>query len=170
MTVFADEAAADAEAEKQPADDPAAIAYLKEQQWTNEFATAPVREVELRSVDPGPGVDRAADGWRSHRCRAGRGTLRGDVAAVDRRRRFAPGRPSAGWSRGCRPATIARRLPPTWREAQVALEAARAEQARAERLLADRAVPARRVEDARRAVGRRGSAAAGGGSAAGAAR
>ncbi|HUR56964.1 MAG TPA: hypothetical protein VM029_04610, partial [Opitutaceae bacterium] len=49
VTVFADEKSAFAEAEKHPADDPAAISYLKEQQWTNEFATTPVREVELRS-------------------------------------------------------------------------------------------------------------------------
>ena len=49
VTVFPDEASAKAEAEKRPADDPAAIAYLKEQQWTNEFATAPVREAELRT-------------------------------------------------------------------------------------------------------------------------
>ena len=33
----------------QPPDDPAAIAYLKEQQWTNEFATAPVQEAEVRT-------------------------------------------------------------------------------------------------------------------------
>ena len=37
-------------------------------------------------------------------------------------------------------------------QAQVAVDAARAELTRAERLLADRAVPARRVEDARRAL------------------
>jgi cobalt-zinc-cadmium efflux system membrane fusion protein len=49
ITVFADEKAAFAEAKKQPADDPSAIAYLKEQQWTNEFATTPVREAELRT-------------------------------------------------------------------------------------------------------------------------
>src|SRR6188508_174812 len=41
VTVFADENTALADAEKQPASDAAAIAYLKEQQWTNEFATSP---------------------------------------------------------------------------------------------------------------------------------
>ena len=49
VTVFADEAAAIADAEKRQADDPSAFAYLKEQQWTNEFATAHVREAELRT-------------------------------------------------------------------------------------------------------------------------
>src|SRR5437870_9268328 len=48
-TVFADEGIANAEAEKRPADDPAAIAYLKEQQWTNAFATERVRGMELRT-------------------------------------------------------------------------------------------------------------------------
>ena len=47
VTVFADEHAADADAGQRPADDPAAIAYLKEQQWTNPFATEQVREMEL---------------------------------------------------------------------------------------------------------------------------
>src|SRR5215213_3985900 len=46
VTVFADEKTAFAEAEKQPAGDPSAISYLKEQQWTNEFATSRVQEVE----------------------------------------------------------------------------------------------------------------------------
>ena len=63
--VFADEPAAVAEAAKQPRDDAAAIAYLKEQQWTNEFATALVREAERADVDP-----RA--GHRSMLCRAAR--------------------------------------------------------------------------------------------------
>src|SRR6185295_9918645 len=48
-TVYPDAQAAIADAEKRPPDDPAAIAYLKEQQWTNEFATTAVREAELRS-------------------------------------------------------------------------------------------------------------------------
>jgi hypothetical protein len=48
ITVFADQAAARADAEERPADDAAAIAYLKEQQWTNEFATAAVQEADVR--------------------------------------------------------------------------------------------------------------------------
>ena len=50
VTVFADEQTAVADAEKRPADDPAAFAYLKEQQWTNEFAAARVREADLRTA------------------------------------------------------------------------------------------------------------------------
>ena len=38
-----------ADAEKRPEKDPAAIAYLKEQQWTNPFATAVVREGDVRT-------------------------------------------------------------------------------------------------------------------------
>jgi hypothetical protein len=56
VTVFADEPAANADAEKRPADDPSAIAYPKEQQWTNEFATERVREVELRTAIRVPAV------------------------------------------------------------------------------------------------------------------
>ena len=37
-----------ADAESRAADDPAAISYLKEQQWTNGFATALVQEAEIR--------------------------------------------------------------------------------------------------------------------------
>ena len=42
-TVFADQAAAVVDAERQPADDASAVSYLKESQWTSEFATALVR-------------------------------------------------------------------------------------------------------------------------------
>src|SRR5215211_3366419 len=48
VTVFPDETSAQAAAEKRPAEDPAAIAYLKEQQWTNPFATVTVRDADLR--------------------------------------------------------------------------------------------------------------------------
>ena len=40
ITVFADEAAARAHAEQQPPEDAAAIAHLKEPQWSSDFATA----------------------------------------------------------------------------------------------------------------------------------
>jgi cobalt-zinc-cadmium efflux system membrane fusion protein len=49
VSVFPDPSAANADAEKRPAEDAAAIAYLKEQQWTNVFATAVVREADVRS-------------------------------------------------------------------------------------------------------------------------
>ena len=47
-TVFADERAAADDASTRPADDPSAIAYLKEQQWTNAFATTLVQESDVR--------------------------------------------------------------------------------------------------------------------------
>ncbi len=51
-TVFADEAAALASAEREPAGDPTAIAYLKEQQWTSPFATAIVSDARAARGDP----------------------------------------------------------------------------------------------------------------------
>src|SRR5262245_45670962 len=56
VTVFGDAAAAEADAAKRPPDDAAAIAYLKEQQWTNEFSTVPVEEAELRTSSRVPAV------------------------------------------------------------------------------------------------------------------
>jgi len=47
--VFVDEASAIADAEKRPEKDPSAIAYLKEQQWTNPFATTLVSEGAVRT-------------------------------------------------------------------------------------------------------------------------
>ena len=47
-TVFADQSAAVADAERRQSDDAAAITYLKEQQWTNPFAAAPVQEGDVR--------------------------------------------------------------------------------------------------------------------------
>ena len=151
VTVFADESSAIAAAEKRPADDPAAIAYLKEQQWTNPFATAAVQDAELRSsirvpatIAPLPGGE-AIVGAPS----AGRFTapslvaIGATVQAGQTLGRLEP-RLSGGDDR----ATLSGEMS----QAQVALEGAHAEQARAERLLADRAVPARRVEEARRAV------------------
>jgi cobalt-zinc-cadmium efflux system membrane fusion protein len=150
VTVFADEQTANADAGRRPADDAAALAYLKEQQWANEFATAPVQEAELRTsvrvpatLDPLPGGEAivaapaagrfVAERLRSigDRVRAGvvLGHLEPRLTAADR-------------------ATLVAEVA----EAQTTLEGARVEQTRAERLLAERAVPARRVEDARRAT------------------
>src|SRR5262249_59755473 len=50
ITVFGDEAAANADAEKHGADDPSPFSYLKEQQWTNAFATAQAAPAELRQA------------------------------------------------------------------------------------------------------------------------
>ena len=151
VTVFADEQAAGAEAGKRPADDPAAIAYLKEQQWTNEFATAPVREAELRTsvrvpatIDPLPGGEAIVAAPAAGRLAADTlpsvgDRIRGGAVLA----RLEP-RLTGSADRATLAADVA--------ETQAALDAARAEQTRADRLLAERAVPARRVEDARRAT------------------
>jgi cobalt-zinc-cadmium efflux system membrane fusion protein len=151
ITVFADEKTAFAEAEKQPADDPSAIAYLKEQQWTNEFATTPVREVELRSSVRVPASIEPLTGGEAM------------VAAPAAGRFAAASLPTIGTT--VRPGQVLGRLEPRLSanedravlegqvaQAQVAVDGARAELKRAEGLLAERAVPARRVEDARRAL------------------
>lgn len=152
MTVFADDKAALADAARQPADDAAAIAYLKEQQWTNEFATAVVAEADVRTsirlpatIDALPGGEAIVAAPAAGRFLAGTLPSVGDrVGAGQPLGRLEPRLMVGGDDR----ATLAAAVP----EAQSALEAARAEQGRADRLLADRAVPARRVEEARRAV------------------
>ena len=151
VTVFPDEASAKAEAEKRPADDPAAIAYLKEQQWTNEFATAPVREAELRTSIRVPASIEPLSGGEAVVAAPASGRFAADslVAIGTTVRSGQPlGRLEPRLTGTDDHATLASDVA----QAQVALDGARAEQARAERLLADRAVPARRVEDARRAV------------------
>jgi RND family efflux transporter MFP subunit len=151
VTVFADEKTAFAEAEKQPAGDAAAIAYLKEQQWTNEFATTPVREVELRSsikvpasIEPLAGGDAVVAAPAAGRfAGASLPTIGSTVRAGQVLGRLEP-RLSTNEDRATLAGDVA--------QAQVASDAARAELARAERLLGERAVPARRVEDAGRAL------------------
>jgi len=149
VTVFPDDHAA--EAATAPPEDPAAIAYLKEQQWTNEFATIQVRPADIRTsirvpavVHPLPGGEAVVAAPAAGRLVAEDLPSIGDqVRAGDVLARLEP-RLAASADRATLVAEVA--------EAQVAVEAARAEQSRAERLLADRAVPARRVEDAKRAV------------------
>jgi membrane fusion protein, heavy metal efflux system len=151
VTVFADEASARADAAKRPPDDPSAIAYLKEQQWTNAFATASVREAELRISIKAPATIEAIAGGDAIVAAPAAGrflaqalvSIGSTVRAGQPLGRLEPRLAAAG-DRATLSADLA--------EAQVTLEGARAEQTRAERLLADRAVPARRVEDARRAV------------------
>lgn len=151
VTVFGDEKTAMAEAGKQPGDNPAAFAYLKEQQWTNEFATARVREAELRSAMRVPAAIEALSGGEaivaapaSGRFMAGSlPTIGTTVRAGQTLGRLEP-RLAGGDDRATLTTQVA--------EARAALDAARVEQTRAERLLADRAVPARRVDDARRAT------------------
>jgi RND family efflux transporter MFP subunit len=151
VTVFPDEAAARADADKQPAEDPAAIAYLKEQQWTNPFATTTVQESEVRTsvrapatINPLPGGEAIVAAPASGRFQADALLSIGErISANQILGRLEP-RLASGADRATLDAEVA--------EARAGVEAARVELARAERLLADRAVPARRVEDARRAV------------------
>ena len=151
ITVFPDEKAALADAAKQPAaDDAAAIAYLKEQQWTNEFATAPAQDTQVRTslrvpatIDPLPGGEAIVSAPAPGRFLADTLPDVGDrVTAGQALGRLEP-RQTAGTNHATLVAEVA--------EAQAAVEAANAETARAERLLAATAVPARRVEEARRA-------------------
>jgi len=150
-TVFADQASANADAEKHGADDPAAISYLKEQQWTNPFATVLVRDGEVRSSIRVPATIHPLPGGEAVVAAPAAGRLVADVlpSIGDRVKagqilaRLEP-RLSAGADRATLEAEVA--------EARTGVEAARVEQARAERLLADRAVPARRAEDATRAT------------------
>lgn len=151
VSVFPDEATAQADAGKRPPDDPAAIAYLKEQQWTNAFATAPVQPAALRSsvkvpasIEPLSGGEAIVTAPASGRFTAAALVAIGTtVRAGQVLGRLEP-RLAGADDRATLAADVA--------QAQVTLDAARAEQTRAERLLADRAVPARRVEDARRTV------------------
>ena len=151
VTIFADESSALAEAEKRPPDDPAAIAYLKEQQWTNEFATARVVEGALRTsirvpatVDPLSGGEAIVAAPAAGRFTATSLIAIGDTVQAGRTVGQIEPRLNSGDDRAALSGDLA--------QAEVAIEGARAEQVRAERLLVDRAVPARRVEDARRAV------------------
>ena len=151
-TVFADEAAAIADAEKQPEQDAAAIAYLKEQQWTNPFSTAVVREGDVRTairvpaaIEPVTGGDAIVAAPADGRYASQQLPSVGDrVAAGQTLGRLEPRLASGGEDRASLESTVA--------EAQAALDGAKADLARAERLLEERAVPGRRVEDARRAV------------------
>ena len=151
VTVFADEGAANADAATRPADDPAAIAYLKEQQWSNAFATALVTEVDVRSAIRVPATIEALHGGEAivGAPAAGRFTaaalvsVGATVRAGDTLGRLEP-RLSSGSDRATLAADVA--------EAQAAVDAARTELGRAERLLADRAIPARRLEEAQRSA------------------
>jgi RND family efflux transporter MFP subunit len=151
VTVFADERTALADVAKRPPGDPAAFAYLKEQQWTNAFATSRVEQAELRTAIRVPANIEPLSGGEAIVSAPAAGRFAADslisigatVRAGQTLGRLEP-RLSAGDDRASLSAVVA--------EARVARDGAVTEQTRAERLLADRAVPARRVEDARRAV------------------
>jgi RND family efflux transporter MFP subunit len=151
-TVFPDAKSAMADAEKRPPEDPVAIAYLKEQQWTNAFATTPVREAELRSSVRVPATVQPITGGEAIVAAPAAGRFAADslvsigaiVRAGQTLGRLEPRLSTGGDDRATLAAEVA--------EAEAGLEAARAEEARAERLLAEQAVPARRVEEAKRSV------------------
>jgi RND family efflux transporter MFP subunit len=152
LTVFGDEAAAAADAERRAVDDPAAITYLKEPQWTNGFATVEVREAEVRRSIRVPAIIKPLTGGEAIVAAPASGRfMAGTLQAVGARvragqelGRIQPRLTEDGADRATLVSAIA--------EAQASADAARADLARAERLLAERAVPARRVEEAQRAV------------------
>ena len=152
VTVFADEAAAVAGAQKHGDEDPAAISYLKEPQWTNGFATTPVREAEVRRsirvpavIEPLTGGEAFVSAPAAGRFMADRLLSIGDrVAPGQAIGRIQPRMSDGGADRASLVAAVA--------EAQAAAEAARVDLTRAQRLLEERAVPARRVEEAERAL------------------
>ena len=151
-TVFGDEATANADAGKQPEDDATAIAYLKEQQWTNPFATAQVRDGEVRTalrvpaaIEPVTGGEALVSAPAAGRYASATLPSVGDrVTAGQVLGRLEPRLADGGTDRASLVAAVA--------EAQAVVDSAKADQARAERLLQERAVPARRLEDARRAT------------------
>jgi len=152
IAVFPDAQSARADAEKGAPDDAAAIAYLKEQQWTNEFATTLVREGDVRTsirvpamIHPLPGGEAVVAAPAAGRFQAATLLSIGDRVRIDDVLGRLEPRLSAGADRATLDAEVA--------EARAVLDAARVELDRAERLVAERAVPARRVEDARRASG-----------------
>ena len=151
-TVFKDDAEARADAEKHPEADAAAIAYLKEQQWTNPFATTRVREGDVRTsvrvpaaIEPVTGGEAVVSAPSDGRYASDTLPSVGDrVTAGQIVGRLEPRLAGGGDDRASLAAAVA--------EGQASVDAARADLDRAERLLAERAVPARRVEDARRAA------------------
>lgn len=149
--VFADRATAIADAGQRAEDDPTAISYLKEPQWTNGFATVQVRDAELRRglraaavIEPLTGGDAVVAAPAAGRFVTGSLPRIGTrVTAGEELGRLQP-RSGQGTDRATLDAAII--------EAEAGVEAGRVELARAERLLAERAVPARRVDEARRAL------------------
>ena len=152
VTVFADQAAAVADAEQHAEEDATAITYLKEPQWTNGFATVPVAEAEIRRAVRVPAVIEPVTGGEAVVAapadgRFMSGSLPNVGARVQAGQELGRLQPRAG-DDGTDRATLAGAVS----EAQLAVEAARTELTRSERLVAERAIPARRVEDAQRAL------------------
>jgi RND family efflux transporter MFP subunit len=152
VTVFGDEAAAVADAEQHAVEDATAISYLKEPQWTNGFGTVKAAEADVRRAIRAPAVIEPVTGGEAVVAAPADGrfvsrtlpAVGARVGAGQELGRLQPRSGEDGTDRTSLASAVA--------EAQLAVEAARADLARAERLLAERAVPARRVEDAQRAV------------------
>ena len=154
ITVYPDQATAVAAAESQTEDgeDAAAISYLKEQQWTNGFATTLVQEAEIRRGIRVPAVVKPLAGGEAIMAAPADGRFMAPtlvrlgtrVQAGQELGRIQPRLADAGGDRATLAAGVA--------EAQASLDAARSDLTRAQRLLSERAVPARRVEEAERAV------------------
>jgi RND family efflux transporter MFP subunit len=152
VTVFADRAAAVADAEQHADEDATAITYLKEPQWTNGFGTAVVQEADVRRAIRVPAVVEPLTGGEAMVAAPADGRfMSGSLPAVGTRvsagqeiGRLQPRLGDSGTDRATLAAAVS--------ETQAAADAARTELARAERLLAERAVPGRRVEDAQRAL------------------
>ena len=139
ITVFTDERSAIASAGG-GAEDPAAIAYLKEQQWTNPFATNLVTEAEVRTsvrapatVHPLPGGEAIVAAPAAGRLRADQLLSIGDRVKPGQILAFLEPRLAAGVDRATLAADVA--------EAKAAHDAAQIEQARAERLLEEKPYP-----------------------------
>jgi RND family efflux transporter MFP subunit len=150
ITVYPDAKTA-ASSDRGPEEDPTAISYLKEQQWTNPFATEQVRDAELRTVVRVPAQIAPVTGGEAVVAAPASGRFRADtlvsIGAMVKAGQIL-GYLEPRLANGDDRVTLAAAVT----EAKVAAEAARAELTRAEALLADKAVPARRVEDARRAA------------------
>lgn len=152
ITVFADQTAAIADAEKHSPDDPTTISYLKEQQWTNGFGTALVQEADVRRALRVPAVVEVLTGGEALVAAPADGRFMSSslpavgtrVSAGQELGRLQPRLGDGGSDRAALVAAVA--------EAEVGVDAARAELTRSELLLGERAVPARRVEDAQRAL------------------
>ena len=152
VVVYPDEAAANAAAAAGADTDAPAVTYLKEQQWTNPFATAPVSEAEVRVSLRVPAVIAPVTGGEAVVPAPAHGrfvsttlpSIGDRVSAGQILGRLEPRLGEGGDDRATLVAAVA--------EAQAAVDAANAELARARTLLEARAVPARRVEDAARAV------------------
>jgi len=149
VTVYPDEGTARADATGESSEDAVAIAYLKEQQWTNAFETAPVREADVRPSMLAPATVRALPGGEVIVPAPAAGRLMAD-ALPSIGSRVRAGQVLARIEPRLAPGTDRATLTAEVEEAQATLDAAKIEEVRAERLLAERAIPARRVEDARR--------------------